>query len=194
MARSTVFRRGYVAFRQFRRFLVLRVLHADDPPRRLALGAAAGLCVAFTPTVGVQMVAAAALAWVMRGNKAVAVAMVWITNPLTIVPIYYPCYWLGAHLTGYEMVHISWWEELVDPPTAGWWDTVAYMWGHFMEVAVPLWVGCVFVALILATVGYFVTYHVVCAYRMRRWGRLIPPVIGTAHRLRRLRHDTGDTT
>ena len=42
--------------RQIEHFIVYRILHADDTPHRLALGIALGVFVAWTPTVGLQMV------------------------------------------------------------------------------------------------------------------------------------------
>ena len=75
-------------WRKSRRFIVHRVLHADDTPHRIALGVAAGLFIGLTPTVGFQMVLAVALAAALRANKVVCIPMVWITNPFTIIPIY----------------------------------------------------------------------------------------------------------
>ncbi|MEM7080029.1 MAG: DUF2062 domain-containing protein [Pseudomonadota bacterium] len=56
-----------------------------------------GLFVAFLP-VPMQMVIAALIAIGMRTNLPIAVAMVWITNPLTIPPMFYFSYRLGAWL------------------------------------------------------------------------------------------------
>lgn len=49
---------------------------------------AVGMLVAFTPTTGVQMVIAGFLSWLLRANKATSVAVVWISNPITMVPMY----------------------------------------------------------------------------------------------------------
>ena len=54
-----------------------------------------GLLMAFVP-VPFQMVLAAAGAVTVRCNLPVAVGMVWITNPLTMGPIFYGSYVVGT--------------------------------------------------------------------------------------------------
>ena len=85
-------------WKRVQHFCIHHILHADDPPHRLALGIAVGMFVALLPLIGIQMVLSVALAWLVRANKAVGVALVWISNPLTMVPLYYPGYWLGCKL------------------------------------------------------------------------------------------------
>jgi len=56
---------------------------------------AVGLFCAFVP-IPFQMILAAAGALIWRVNLPIAVALVWITNPLTIPPIFYSAYLVGA--------------------------------------------------------------------------------------------------
>lgn len=68
--------------------------------RRSASGAfAVGLFMAFLP-VPLQMVLAAATAILVRVNIVVSVALVWVTNPLTMAPIFFFAYKLGAWMLG----------------------------------------------------------------------------------------------
>ncbi|MCU0960962.1 MAG: DUF2062 domain-containing protein [Pirellulaceae bacterium] len=175
MYRRHVRARFRIYLRNARAFIYQRVLHADDPPHELALGGAIGMFVAFTPTVGFQMVENVFLAWLLRANKAIGVPIVWITNPATMVPIYYCCYVVGRTMLGSKAVHHRWWQELSHPP-AGWWAGISFYWSRLMEIAVPLWLGCVVVGILLAYPTYYLLYYGICTYRMRRWGQLIPPV------------------
>jgi hypothetical protein len=67
--------------------------------RSIAKAFAVGLFFAFVP-VPFQMVLAAGLAIIVHSNLPISVALVWITNPLTMPPIFYFCYKVGAFLLG----------------------------------------------------------------------------------------------
>ena len=175
MVKRTVGRRVQIAIRRARRFVFKTILHADDPPWRLALGAAIGIFVTFTPTVGFQMLLVVFLAWLFRANKAIGLPIVWISNPATIVPIFYACYVIGRVILQSEPIGMEWWNALSEPPM-GWWPKVSFYWMRLMDIAAPLWVGCLFVATVLGYITYYATYHAIRWYRLRRWGQLTPPV------------------
>ena len=63
--------------------------------RSFAGGLALGLFIGFMPILG-QMLIAAALAILLRVNLPTSVMAVWISNPLTIAPMYFFAYKLGA--------------------------------------------------------------------------------------------------
>lgn len=174
MYRRHIRARCRIFLRKARTFIYQRVLHADDPPHKLALGGAIGVFVALTPTVGIQMAENVFLAWLLRANKAIGVPIVWVTNPATMMPIYYGCYVIGRTILGVKAVHQHWWRELSRPPS-GWWASVSFYWSRLMEIAVPLWLGCVVVGLVLAYPTYYLLYYGIRTYRLRRWGQLTPP-------------------
>ena len=72
--------------------------------------------------MGAQMILAGFLAWMFRANKAVSVAVVWISNPGTMLPIYWYCYRIGSAVLALDPIGRDWWGELAHPPP-GWWPT-----------------------------------------------------------------------
>ena len=76
---------------------VLRwVIRLRSSPKAIAGGLAIGTFLAFTPTVGVQLVLAVVIATFLNFNRPAAMIPVWITNPITVAPIYTFNYWLGS--------------------------------------------------------------------------------------------------
>ena len=70
--------------------------------RKSCSGAVAvGMFCAFMP-VPIQMLLAAIGAIWFRYNILVAVPTVWVSNPVTMPPMFYFCYWIGTLLLGVE--------------------------------------------------------------------------------------------
>lgn len=67
--------------------------------RSVSLGAAIGLFVAWIP-LPLQMIIAAATAIRLRANVAIAILCVFITNPLTMLPMFWMAYKVGGYLLG----------------------------------------------------------------------------------------------
>ena len=94
-------------WRKVKRFFVTCLIHADPillfkkiirlngTPHQISMGASIGVFVAFTPTIGLQMIIAGILASVLRVSKIAAILPVWISNPLTVAPILGVTYWVG---------------------------------------------------------------------------------------------------
>ena len=77
-----------------------------------------------------------------RINLPVAIAGVWINNPLTIGPIYFFGYKLGTWLLHTRPRHLP--------------DQMSVEWliAEFRHIWVPLWVGCVVEGLLFALIAY----------------------------------------
>lgn len=164
-------------------FLYSHVLHADDTPHRIALGAAIGMFVAITPTPGIQMALTLALATLLRANKVVGLPLVWLSNPVTAIPILLPCWHVGRAVTassardGQAVARV-----LQESFTFGERGIVAHLFekefwlglARFMvEFGLELWVGCLIVGAAVGLLTYFVTRWGVTEYRQRRRVRRI---------------------
>jgi uncharacterized protein (DUF2062 family) len=175
-------RRVFRQFVRMRRFVVHNILHADDPPHRLALGLAIGWFWTFTPFIGIQMVAVIATAWLLRANKLVGLPLVWISNPATFVPIFYPCYLIGLKVLGWPSVGQEWWSQLGSPPESGFWAVTEFYWTRVMEIFTPLMLGCFVIGVPGGGILYVGSRVAIEKYRaaMHRRGMSITAKIATA--------------
>ncbi|QEG38946.1 hypothetical protein UC8_09060 [Roseimaritima ulvae] len=157
------------------------VTQANDPPHRLALGIALGLFCGLLPLVGLQTVLVLALAWLLGANKAIGLPLTWLTNPATFVPIFYPCYQLGAFLMGTTPVDLQWWQRLAEPPAGS--AAMSFYWQSLQEVSAPLLLGSFLLATAVAVAGYYLSLQGIeglrrAARRRRRGSSARMPVIG----------------
>ena len=111
--------------------------------RRSASGAfAVGLFMAFVP-LPTQMLFATAAAIIFRVNLPLSVALVWITNPITIPPMFYGAYRLGAWILGTSGKGVP------DEFTLEWLaEGINLIWE-------PLLLGCAILGTTSALLGYF---------------------------------------
>lgn len=132
-----------------RDFEILRLFGAvlNDPNlwhlnRRSVAGAfAVGLFVAFLP-IPAQMLLAAAVAIMVRVNLPIAVLLVWITNPLTMAPIFLTAYTMGRCLMG--------------EPARGFSFELSLSWftGELLIIWQPLLLGSLLMSTVAALAGY----------------------------------------
>lgn len=155
---------GRAIFKSGKNFMVHRVLSLDDTPHRIALGVAIGLFVTWTPTIGFQMALTVALCFLFRANKFVGVPFVWISNPVTIVPVYYPNYWIGCKILGKQADAWNLIEQAFNF-NGGWWDTTVNWFTSIMKIFWELWLGSIIVGGVLGIISYFVIYWLVVQYR-----------------------------
>jgi hypothetical protein len=99
--------------------------------RSVSTGVGIGIFCAFLP-MPFETVVAVFLAIMWRANLPLSITVVWISNPVTWVPLYTPCYLLGARILQLEPVPL----EDIGLLTLGW---------HY----VALWLGCLFAGTIL---------------------------------------------
>jgi hypothetical protein len=163
----------YVA-RKLKDFVIYRILHVDDTPHRIAFGVAIGIFIAWTPTVGFQMGLTVALAALLRANKAVGVPLAWITNPVTIPPVFGFNYWLGAKLLGHNYdLHQFKGFIAAAMKEGSLLDRLHDLWEAMWTIFWPLWLGSIVVGLALGAISYVAVYYGVVRYR-RFWHKHHP--------------------
>ena len=129
--------------------------------RRSVSGAfAVGIFWAFIP-MPFQMVAAAFIAIVTRVNLPISVALVWISNPITMPPMFYFTYRVGTWILG-------------EPPQNPEFEiSLEWMANSLADIWQPLYLGSLLCGVIAAILGYslmrgFWRWHVISNLRKRR--------------------------
>lgn len=167
-----------------RKFIAQRVLHTSDTPHQVALGVGAATFVAMLPIPGLQTVVAIAAAALLRANKAVCVPVVWLTNPVTMGPIYASCYALGRfilrggppaadaapdveHVVSLHLGGHPGWGHVLE---IGFWRDLS---GVLLDFGADLWVGCLAVGVVSAVASYVLARWGVSAFREHHRRRVL---------------------
>lgn len=165
------------------KYLMRRMLRAlgraTGTVHQIALGVAIGFFVGWLPIIGIQMVVAVVVCQIFKANKIVPIFPIWLTNPVTMVPIYSFNYWVGWLVVGgppltdlaavlRKMIAVP--EQADDVGRfEAWWTGVRHAFGELLsmgwDMQIPLWLGCVIVGLALAIPSYYISYHFVEQFR-----------------------------
>jgi uncharacterized protein (DUF2062 family) len=122
-----------------------------------------GIFFAFMP-MPFQMVAAAAVGVMVHSNLPISIGLVWISNPITIPPIFYFTYKVGA--------------SILEVPTRPFEIELSLDWAMHELGAIwePLLLGSLICAVIFASIGFvgiriFWRMHVINSWRQRQQKR-----------------------
>ncbi len=138
------------------RYLYLRFLRLRSTPAALARGFAVGVFAGMFPFFGAQTILAVLIAVVLKGNKIMAAAGTWVSNPLTYVPIYAFNFQVGRWLL-HESVYL---------PRLDGQQSIQAMLRASSDVAVVLLLGCFMVACVTSVIAYVAMLYL--ARRLRR--------------------------
>jgi uncharacterized protein len=146
-----------------------KLLSLNDSPHDIALGLALGIFIGFLPIMGIQMAVVLVFALPFRkANKVAAVAGVWITNPLTVIPIYAFIYWVGTFFYPAEYVLTSSglkskMEEIIQ--LDGFIDQTQAFLSLGADIFLPMCIGGAVVGFIAMFPTYFITRKLIENYR-----------------------------
>ncbi|MDF1877552.1 DUF2062 domain-containing protein [Sulfurimonas sp. SAG-AH-194-L11] len=112
--------------------------------KMISRGVVLGLFIAFIP-MPMQMAAVLLFMPIFRFNVPLAIAMVWITNPFTMPPIYVIEYYtgsffLGTHVQEVEMT-LEWFSDNID------------------DIFIPLYTGALFYSITVSTAAYYLVNY-----------------------------------
>ncbi len=125
--------------------------------RRSVSGAfSVGLFMALVP-VPFQMILAAAAAILLRVNLPISVALVWITNPLTMPAIFYCAYKFGAWVLDTPVREIEF--EL----------STEWLMTQLDDIWAPFLLGCFLIGLLLAAISNIVIRWLWRSHVIRGW-------------------------
>jgi uncharacterized protein (DUF2062 family) len=135
--------------------------------RSVAGGFAVGLFSAFVP-IPFQMILAAAIAIVSRVNLPISVLLVWVSNPITMPPLFYSAYKLGQWVMNEAPAEFNF--EL----------SLNWLMTELADVWRPFLLGCFLLGTASALLGYAVIrlywrYLVVQRLEKRRRRQIQPP-------------------
>ncbi len=108
--------------------------------KMIARGVLIGLFIAFIP-MPMQMAAVVALTPFIRFNVPVAIAMCWLSNPLTMPPMYYMEYLTGSYILGMQPEPVE--------------MTLEWFKNNLSKIFIPLYVGTAFYSVFGSIAGYF---------------------------------------
>jgi hypothetical protein len=152
------------AWRRMWRYYTLRLLRLEGTPEAMARGLSAGVFAGLFPIFGLQTLVGILLAVPLRGNKILAAAGTWVSNPFTYIPIFAFNYQVGEWLLGRSPSPAPVRLETLNP----WQDWV----NLGQDFATTLFTGCFVVGLVCAPLSYFMGVRLIRQLRhQRRWKR-----------------------
>jgi uncharacterized protein (DUF2062 family) len=147
--------------------------------RAIAGGFALGTFIAFTPTVGIQMFLGAVFATLFNLNRPAAIIPAWITNPVTIPPIFAFNYWIGYLLLGGPSV-TSVYNQLIEICNKLATLNMFQISEQFMAfvylgkaIFIPLIIGSVVVGAVCAVIAYWLALRILFYLNRKRRAKAI---------------------
>ncbi len=112
--------------------------------KMVSRGVFIGLFIAFIP-MPMQMLAVVAMMPFFRFNVPLGIAMCWLSNPITMPPMYYMEYLTGSFFLGTEIAPVEmtleWFSEIIS------------------KIFIPIYVGNAFYSVVGSTLGYYLVNH-----------------------------------
>jgi uncharacterized protein len=164
------------------------IYRSVTPVHEAALGAAIGMFIGMTPTVGIQMWAVFMLWLVFRYffdisfDLIIGTALVWISNPLTMFFLYYGYVTAGNALLAFrgkpylEITFTAFrhqFSQIINAPDVSFWEIIINGTRFLLiDLGYPMLLGCLVFAVPLSILTYFVVSHILHTLRRKRAKKL----------------------
>lgn len=142
------------------RLVYLKMLRIDDPPERIARGAAIGILMGILPTFGAGTLLSFAFAFAFRANKAAAVLASLVVNPLTS-----PFFWTLSAIVGGFILKEDY-AMILDKLRNG------SVWRGIESAYIVYMTGNIIVSAVFTVATYYIVKYSVIKHRERKAKRL----------------------
>ena len=135
------------------------ILHLDDSPHRIAMAFSLGVFIAFSPFIGLHLISAVFLAWVLRLNTVAVLLGTMLNNPWTFGPIFGASLWAGITIYGRNTVlHPIQWQAL----------TMENVIPQLEPYLMPFLLGASLLGMVGSMIAYPCAYYFVKEFRYLR--------------------------
>lgn len=148
-----------VSWRRSALYYLKRILRLSGTPYAIAMGAAVGAAVSFTPFIGLHFILTFLIAWLLRGNLIAGAFGSFIGNPIT-----FPFIWAGTYQLGQMLLS----QESRRVPMRLGEDLLQKSWDQLWPIIEPMTVGAIPLGLATGAIVYLIVYKAVSAYREGR--------------------------
>ena len=140
------------------RYWYLRALRLEASPNALARGIGVGVFAGCFPLFGLQILIGVSLAALLRGNKVLAAAATWISNPFTYLPLFSFNFQLGRLFVPTD-------NRLLTLEKLSSWQALKELGTDFLHA---LMLGSVLVAIALGLTSYWLSLHLAQRHHQQR--------------------------
>lgn len=134
-----------MTFQRRWRYYYFRLVRLRGTPEAIARGLAVGAFAGMFPIMGFQIIFGVLLAILVRGNKIVAAAATWISNPLTYLPLFAFNFQIGQWLLRTNHLSFAQLENIRDL------HQLLHVSGGFLATLLS---GCLLMGTLAATLSY----------------------------------------
>lgn len=147
-----------------------RLMRMRGSPHFLAMGLAAGVFAAFVPVIGIQLVVAAAIAYMLRGSIGAAALGTFVAMPVTYPLIWLSSFWVGKALIGTSHAYdhaavVAGADKLLEAALSGSHTDVVRSTAALWPLYHPILVGGVALGLVAGGAAYYIALRLVARRR-----------------------------